>query len=42
MVVHTFNPSTLKSGAGRSPSLRPIWYTERVTAESDLGSEDNH
>ena len=30
VVVHTFNPSTWRTEAGRSPSSRTAWYTELV------------
>ena len=39
MVPHAFNPSPWEAEAGRSLSLRPTWYTERVPGQQELHRE---
>jgi hypothetical protein len=37
--VPTFNPSTQEAETGRSLSLRPAWFTERVPGQPGLHRE---
>jgi hypothetical protein len=32
-MAHAFSPSTLEAETGRSLSLRPAWFTERVPGQ---------